>query len=120
MPNTCLAAGIHAIPGSAASERPAAEAFERMLSLFAQSDSNAADLLRPLLVVRCASAGQNCEDCRLRLEEDFETEEEARDFGLMWCDNYVAGGEALHLHNPGDYPLKNDEDVDFEVIEVDT
>ncbi len=34
--------------------------------------------------------------------------------------NYVAGGEVLHLSNPGDYPLNEDDaDVDFNVIEVD-
>jgi hypothetical protein len=41
-------------------------------------------------------------------------------FGLEQCDNYDVGGEVLHMSNPGDYPLNEDDDeVDFEVIEVD-
>lgn len=52
-------------------------------------------------------------------DEAFETEEEAQAFGAEQCSNYAVGGEVLHLSNPGDYPLKGDEDdVDFDVIEV--
>ena len=51
-------------------------------------------------------------------DELFETEAEAEEYGLEQCNNYVVGGEVLHLSNPGDYPL-NDEEVDFEVVEVD-
>jgi hypothetical protein len=52
-------------------------------------------------------------------DEVFETEEEARAYGLEQCSNYVAGGEVLHMSNPGDYPLREeDDDVDFDVIEV--
>ena len=55
------------------------------------------------------------------LEDVFETREDAHDFGLQWCDDYVAGAEVLHMHNPGDYPMDEDEaaEVDFDVIEVD-
>jgi hypothetical protein len=53
-------------------------------------------------------------------DEVFETEEEANAYGGDQCGNYVLGGEILHMSNPGDYPLKeDDEDVDFDVIEVD-
>jgi hypothetical protein len=52
-------------------------------------------------------------------EEVFETEEEAREYGLEQCSNYVAGGEVLHMSNPGDYPLSEDDHADFNVIEVD-
>jgi hypothetical protein len=53
-------------------------------------------------------------------DEVFETEEEARAHGLEQCSNYVAGGEVLHMSNPGDYPLsEDDDDVDFDLIEVD-
>lgn len=53
------------------------------------------------------------------LEEVFETEQEARHHGEMECESYDAGGEVLHLHNPGDYPDTEDgEGADFEVIEV--
>ena len=51
-------------------------------------------------------------------EEIFATESEAHDFGLDMCSNYRAGGEVLHLSNPGDYPLDDDDEVDFQVIEV--
>lgn len=52
-------------------------------------------------------------------EEDelFETEADAQAYGLEQCNNYIVGGEVLHLSNPGDYPL-NDDEVDFEVVEV--
>lgn len=58
---------------------------------------------------------------RDELEEVFETEEAARDHGLYECDSYVAGAEVLHMSNPGDHPMDEDEafeGVDFEVIEV--
>lgn len=52
-------------------------------------------------------------------EEIFETEEEAEEYGLQSCSDYHAGGEILNMSNPGDYPLDDNDDVDFEVIEVD-
>ncbi len=53
-------------------------------------------------------------------DEVFETKEEANAHGLEQCSNYVQGGEDLHMSNPGDYPLsEDDDDVDFDVIEVD-
>lgn len=53
-------------------------------------------------------------------DELFETHEEAHAYGLEWCSNYSVGGEVLHLSNPGDYPLSEaDDDVDFDVVEVD-
>jgi hypothetical protein len=56
-------------------------------------------------------------------EEDddvFETEEAARAYGEDQCNNFATGGEVLHLSNPGDHPLSEDDDVDFNVIEVET
>ena len=50
------------------------------------------------------------------LDDIFETESEAESHGLYMCSCYTLGGEILHDHNPGDYPLKDDE-ADFEVIE---
>ena len=41
--------------------------------------------------------------------------EEAGSYG---CSCYREGGEILNLSNPGDYPLDEDDDCDFEVIEV--
>jgi len=53
-------------------------------------------------------------------EEDdiFDTEEEANAFGLEQISNYQTGGEVLHLSNPGDYPLDENDEADYEVIEV--
>lgn len=51
-------------------------------------------------------------------DEVFVTEDEARAYGEEQCSNYTAGGEVLHMSNPGDYPLSDDE-VDFSVTEVD-
>ncbi|MFT3834398.1 MAG: hypothetical protein QM711_13925 [Micropruina sp.] len=52
-------------------------------------------------------------------DEVFDTEEEAQAYGLVCVSNYSTGAEVLHLSNPGDYPLNEDEEVDFEVVEVD-
>lgn len=49
----------------------------------------------------------------------FDTEEEARDYFCEWMGNYSTGGEVLHLSNPGDYPLNEDEeDPDYEIVEI--
>jgi hypothetical protein len=51
-------------------------------------------------------------------DDTFETEAEAEEYGLYQCSCYKQGGEILHLSNPGDYPI-NDDEADFEIIEVD-
>ena len=51
-------------------------------------------------------------------DEVFDTEQEAEEHGLYLCSCYSLGGEILNMSNPGDYPLDEDDDVDFEVIEV--
>jgi hypothetical protein len=51
-------------------------------------------------------------------DEIFESESEANDYGLVQLSNMHTGAEVLHMSNPGDYPLEED-DSDFEVIEVD-
>ena len=51
-------------------------------------------------------------------DELFESESEATEYGLDQINNYETGAEVLHLSNPGDYPLSDDDTVDFEVIEV--
>ncbi len=48
----------------------------------------------------------------------YDTEEEAREAGEYGCGCYSLGNEVLNLSNPGDYPLDEDDDVDFEIIEV--
>lgn len=52
-------------------------------------------------------------------EEIFDTEAEAEEFGGSECGAYAVGAEVLHLSNPGDYPLDEDDVLDFEVVEVD-
>lgn len=52
-------------------------------------------------------------------EEVFDSEDAAREFGYQWISDYHQGGEVLHMSNPGDYPLNEDEEVDLEVIEFD-
>jgi hypothetical protein len=51
-------------------------------------------------------------------DERFESESEATEYGLEQLNNYATGAEVLHLSNPGDYPLDEDDEADFEVIEV--
>jgi len=50
-------------------------------------------------------------------DEIFQSESEAVAHGEYMVSCYAQGGEVLHLSNPGDYPLSDDE-ADFEVIEV--
>lgn len=54
-------------------------------------------------------------------EEDdiFDSEEAAEEYAnyLVGCSR--DGAETLNLSNPGDYPLDNNEDPDFEIIEID-
>lgn len=50
-------------------------------------------------------------------DEIFATEAEADEYGLVQVSNFSAGGEVLHMSNPGDYPL-DDEDADYEVVEI--
>ncbi|MCC5954202.1 MAG: hypothetical protein JJU45_19095 [Acidimicrobiia bacterium] len=51
------------------------------------------------------------------LEELCESESEANDYGMYMASCYSQGQEILHMSNPGDYPLTDDE-ADFEVIEI--
>ena len=52
-------------------------------------------------------------------EFSFDTEEEAEEYGnyLVGCTR--TGAETMNLSNPGDYPLDDYEDPDFEVVKVD-
>lgn len=52
-------------------------------------------------------------------DEVCETESEATEHGSYLVSCYAEGGEVLHMSNPGDYPLAEEDDADFEVIEVD-
>jgi hypothetical protein len=58
--------------------------------------------------------GEEVED-----DERFETEEEAEKYGLVMLSNYNTGAEVLHMSNPGDHPLPDDDaDPEIEVLEV--
>ena len=64
-------------------------------------------------VVMCYSDGTREEE-----DEVFEMESEADEYGLYLCSCYHQGKEILNMSNPGDYPLDEEEEVDFEIIEV--
>lgn len=51
-------------------------------------------------------------------DEVFETEAEAEAHALNQINNFHAGAEVLHMSNPGDYPEDDDEDPEYEIIEV--
>ena len=51
-------------------------------------------------------------------DEIFDSEQEAHEHGLYLCSCYQTGKEVLNLSNPGDYPLDEDDEMDFEVVEV--
>ena len=52
-------------------------------------------------------------------DEVFDTEEEAEEYALylVGCSNL--GAETLNMSNPGDYPLDDYEEPDYEIIEED-
>ena len=51
------------------------------------------------------------------LDDIYDTYEDAEEAGLENISAYRAGGDVLHLSNPGDYPEDFD-DADFEIIEI--
>lgn len=53
------------------------------------------------------------------LDGVFDTEDEAEEYALEAISEYHLGGEILNMSNPGDYPLDEEDDVDYEVIEID-
>ena len=64
-------------------------------------------------VVMCYSNGTREED-----DELFDTESAAEEYGMYLCSCYHQGATILNLSNPGDYPLDDDDDIDFEIIEA--
>lgn len=48
----------------------------------------------------------------------FDMEEEAEEMALEDLNNYRAGSEVLHMSNPGDYDDYSNDDIDFEIEEV--
>ena len=56
----------------------------------------------------------------LDFDEEFETEAEAQSYGYEQLSNMDLGAEILHMSNPGDYPLPdNDGEPEVVVTEVD-
>lgn len=53
------------------------------------------------------------------LDGVFDTEAEAEEYAIESISEYNLGGEILNMSNPGDYPLDDEINVDFEVIEID-
>jgi len=53
------------------------------------------------------------------LDGVFDAEAEAEEYALESISEYHLGGEILNMSNPGDYPLDEEVDVDYEVIEID-
>lgn len=51
-------------------------------------------------------------------EETFQSREEAETYALEWISNCNTGGEVLNMSNAGDHPWSEDDEPDFEVIEV--
>lgn len=51
-------------------------------------------------------------------DEVFDTEEEAFESGEYGCGCHSLGNEIFNLSNPGDYPLDEDDELEFEVIEI--
>lgn len=49
-------------------------------------------------------------------DEVFDTRGEADEYGLYLVSCTSLGAEIMHMSNPGDYPL-SDEEADFEVVE---
>lgn len=52
-------------------------------------------------------------------DEVFDSESAANDHGLYLASCCSEGAETLNLSNPGDYPLEDYEEPDYEIIEVD-
>lgn len=51
-------------------------------------------------------------------DEVFETKEEAQECMDTIISDYHTGMETLNLSNPGDYPYDEDDDIDYEIVEI--
>lgn len=51
-------------------------------------------------------------------EGTFSSEEAAEEAALYAIGCYHTGGEILNMSNPGDYEYDENEDVEFEVVEI--
>ena len=48
----------------------------------------------------------------------YDSYEAAQDAALEAIGGYRMGGETLHLSNPGDYDECEDEDIDYDILEI--
>lgn len=53
-----------------------------------------------------------------REPEVFDTFEAAEDYGNYLCSCSKQGGKILNMSNPGDYPMDDDDDIGFEIVEA--
>lgn len=60
-----------------------------------------------------------CDGTEEEQDEVFDTEYEAVDYAGYLCGCYYEGAEILNMSNPGDYPLDDDDEVDYRIIEID-
>ena len=51
-------------------------------------------------------------------DEIFDNEEAAEEYGCYLVSCCRTGAETLNMSNPGDYPLDDYEDPDFEIVKV--
>ena len=52
------------------------------------------------------------------IDEIFDTEREAISFAEDGCLSYREGAEILNLSNPGDYPLLEDDELEYRIEEI--
>lgn len=52
-------------------------------------------------------------------DEIFDSEEDAEEYAGYLVSCSQTGAETLNLSNPGDYPLDDYEDPDYEIVETD-
>lgn len=52
------------------------------------------------------------------LDELFDSYEDAEDEALYNRSCYAEGARILNMSNPGDYPLEDSDDVDYEITEI--
>jgi hypothetical protein len=52
-------------------------------------------------------------------DEEFDSEEAADDYALYLVSCSRSGAEILNMSNPGDYPLDDFDEPEYEIVEVD-
>lgn len=52
-------------------------------------------------------------------DEVFDSYEEAEEYALYLVSCYHTGEEILEMSNPGDYPYDQDDEPEYEIVEID-